>query len=165
MMSLRPNQLLSQVRSTLGQCFVLPSQFYVFHIHGQDQSFFSVYEKHSQFGIFPNRAPIEHSSKLPFSKSPSCQRMTVKISLKEEQLDLPSWTKILATCVSVDVSKYLDILTLEFSTTMVHLPFDLGVSWCCVRCFPAHPGTLAMTSITFAAVICDADDPCSVNTA
>ena len=30
---------------------------------------------------------------------------------------------------------------------------------------PAHPGCLALTSINFAAVICDADDPCSVNTA
>ena len=29
---------------------------------------------------------------------------------------------------------------------------------------PAHPGSHAMTSITFAAVICDADEPCSVNT-
>ena len=30
---------------------------------------------------------------------------------------------------------------------------------------PAHPGSLAMTTITFAAVICDADEPCSANTA
>ena len=30
---------------------------------------------------------------------------------------------------------------------------------------PAHPGSPAMTSITFAAVICHADEPCSVNTA
>ena len=30
---------------------------------------------------------------------------------------------------------------------------------------PAHPGSLAMTSITFAAVICHADELCSVNTA
>ena len=30
---------------------------------------------------------------------------------------------------------------------------------------PAHPGSLAMTSINFTAVICDADEPCSVNTA
>ena len=30
---------------------------------------------------------------------------------------------------------------------------------------PAHPGSLDMISMTFAAVICDADDPCSVNTA
>ena len=30
---------------------------------------------------------------------------------------------------------------------------------------PAHPGSLAMASIGFAAVICDADEPCSVKTA
>ena len=30
---------------------------------------------------------------------------------------------------------------------------------------PAHPGNLDMISMTFAAVISDADDPCSVNTA
>ena len=30
---------------------------------------------------------------------------------------------------------------------------------------PAHPGRLAITSTTFAAVICDDDEPCSVNTA
>ena len=31
--------------------------------------------------------------------------------------------------------------------------------------YPAQSGGLAMTSVTFAAVICDADEPCSVNTA
>ena len=30
---------------------------------------------------------------------------------------------------------------------------------------PSQPGNLEMISMTFAAVICDADDPCSVNTA
>ena len=30
---------------------------------------------------------------------------------------------------------------------------------------PAHPGNLEMISMFFGAVICDADDPCSVNTA
>ena len=30
---------------------------------------------------------------------------------------------------------------------------------------PSQPGKLEMISMTFAAVICDADDPCSVNTA
>ena len=30
---------------------------------------------------------------------------------------------------------------------------------------PSHPGSLDMISMTFAAVICDADDPCAVNTA
>ena len=33
--------------------------------------------------------------------------------VQKGQLGLPSWTMILANCVSVDVSKYLDILTLE----------------------------------------------------
>ena len=30
---------------------------------------------------------------------------------------------------------------------------------------PAHPGSLDIMSMIFAAVICDADDPCSQNTA
>ena len=30
---------------------------------------------------------------------------------------------------------------------------------------PVQPGSLGMISMTFAAVICDVDDPCSVNTA
>ena len=30
---------------------------------------------------------------------------------------------------------------------------------------PAHPDSREIISITFAAVICEADDPCSVNTA
>ena len=30
---------------------------------------------------------------------------------------------------------------------------------------PGHPGSLDMMSITFAAVICDADDRCSANSA
>ena len=30
---------------------------------------------------------------------------------------------------------------------------------------PAQPGSLDIMSMTFAAVMCDADDPCSVNTA
>ena len=85
---------------------------------------------------------------------------------QEERLDLPYWTKILANCVSVDVPKYLHILTSEFSITNGSSSFltwvyaDTASAAC-----PAHPGSLAMTSITFAAVMCDADDPCSVNTA
>ena len=44
-------------------------------------------------------------------------------SVREEKLGLPYWTVTLAICVFVDVPKYLDIPTLEFSITMVHLPF------------------------------------------
>ena len=73
-------------------------------------------------------------------------------SVQEEQLGLPYWTMILAICVVVDESKCLDIPILEFSTTSVHLPF-------------AHPSSLEIMSMTFAAVVCDADDSCSVNPA
>ena len=66
----------------------------------------------------------------------------------------------------VDESKCLDILILEFSIILEHLPFftwvlgDTASAACC-----AQPGSLDMISMTFAPVICDADDPCSVNTA
>ena len=43
--------------------------------------------------------------------------------VQEEQPDLPHWTMILAICALLDVFKYLYILTLEFPTMMVHLPF------------------------------------------
>ena len=41
-----------------------------------------------------------------------------------------------------------------------HIQADTASAAC-----PAQSGGLAMTSITSAAVICDADEPCSVNTA
>ena len=44
-------------------------------------------------------------------------------SIAPAEILLPCWTMIWATCVLVDVSEYLDILTLEFSMTSVHLPF------------------------------------------
>ena len=72
---------------------------------------------------------------------------------------------ILAICASVDVSKNLDILTLEFfsnvdaSSILNRVSADTASAACL-----EHPGSLDIISMTFAAVICDADDPCSVNT-
>ena len=60
----------------------------------------------------------------------------------------------------------LDIQTLEISATLECPPFfnrvqaDTASAAC-----PAQPGSLTKTYITFAAVMCDADEPCSVNTA
>ena len=53
-------------------------------------------------------------------------------------------------CVLVDVSKYLDILTLGSSKKMVHLPFWSGCGQI-LRLFfcLAHSGNLDITSITF----------------
>ena len=79
---------------------------------------------------------------------------------------LPYWTMILAICVSVDVSKHLDILTLEFlnnvgaSSILTQVLADTASAAC-----PAHPGSLELMSMTFSAVICHADDLCSVKTA
>ena len=50
---------------------------------------------------------------------------------------------------------------------------NLGASFICIwvladtasAACPAQPGSLETISMTFAVVICDADDPCSVNTA
>ena len=66
----------------------------------------------------------------------------------------------------VDESKCLDIPIWEFSTIWVHPPFFTWVQadTASAAC-PAQHGSLEMISMTFAAVISDADDPCSVNTA
>ena len=89
--------------------------------------------------------------------------MTVQISFQEEQLDLPYWTMILAICVVVDESKCLDIPILEFSIICEYLPFSLVYKLILRQLLVLR--TLDMISMTFTAVICDTDDPCSVNTA
>ena len=87
-------------------------------------------------------------------------------SFQEERLGLPYWTMILAICVVVDESKCLDIPIWEFSVILEHLSFFTWVlaDTASAAC-PSQPGSLEMISMIFAAVICDADEPCSVNTA
>ena len=86
--------------------------------------------------------------------------------VQEERLDLPYWTMILAICVVVDESICLDIPILEFfnnveaSSNFTWEKADTVSAAC-----PSQPGNLEMISLTFAAVICGADDPCSVITA
>ena len=71
--------------------------------------------------LFPNNVLIELSQiAVPIIVLPKDDRTGFA---QEEQLGLPYWTMILAICVSVDVSKCVDVLTSEFSVTMVHLPF------------------------------------------
>ena len=75
-----------------------------------------------------------------------------------ERLDLPSWTMILAICVVVDESKCLDTPIWEFSIIICeHLLFSRGYNQILHQ--------LLVLRMTVAAVIYDADDPCSVNTA
>ena len=132
-MSLRPNQRLSQVLSTLDQCLVSYKPVICLpHTRTRLVLFLGFSNNIPNLELFPNRAPME-LSRIAFliKVLPEDDRTDFA---QEERLDLTSWTKILATCAPVDVSKYLDILTLEFSTTMVQLPFFLGVSSYCVRC-------------------------------
>ena len=87
-------------------------------------------------------------------------------SFQEEQLGLPYWTMIWASCASVGVSKYLDTPILDFLTICVHLPFWPGCKLILRLLLVLRiPGSLEIMSMTFVAVICDADDSCSVNTA
>ena len=76
--------------------------------------------KHSQFGT-SSQPCFNNTFSNCFSHSSDRKDFA-----QEERLGLPCWTMILAISVSVDVSKYLDILTLEFSITMEHLPLWPG---------------------------------------
>ena len=85
---------------------------------------------------------------------------------REERLGLQYWTMILAICVVVDESKCLDTPILDFLKQFVsifHLTWVLAdtASAAC----PSQPGSLEMISMILAAVIWDAEDPCSVNIA
>ena len=76
--------------------------------------------------LFPNRVQIEFSQiAFPIIVLPQGDRTD---SYQEERLGLPYWTIILATCASVDVSKYLDIPIWEFSIILQHLSFFLCFS-------------------------------------
>ena len=86
--------------------------------------------------------------------------------VQEEQLDLPYWTMILAICVVVDESKCVDTPILKFSMICEHLPFLHGYKQILRLLFvQSQPSNLETISMILAAVIWDAEDPCSVNTA
>ena len=74
-------------------------------------------------------------------------------------------TKFWATCVVEDVTTYLghsDFKTLSnlgASSTCIWVYADTSSAAC-----PPRSGSLSMTSVTFTAVVCDTDEPCSVKT-
>ena len=73
--------------------------------------------------LFPNRVLIEVSRiAFPTTVLPEDDRIDFA---QEERLGLPCWTMILANRVLVDVSKRLDILTSEFSITMISFALSL----------------------------------------
>ena len=108
---------------------------------------------------------IQVPSQLPQIVFPTRgqQGGTVQISFKRKPLGLQRLTMIWAICVVEDVSVHLD---LEFFATLERPPFFTWVSADTASAVcPAHPSNLAITSTICAAVFCETDDPCSVNTA
>ena len=98
----------------------LPSQFYVVHIHRDEQSSHDSRISIPNLELFPNRVLIE-LFRIAFT-------MTVlpmddhRDFAQRERLGQSCWTMILAICVEADGSRCLEILTLEFSIICEHLP-------------------------------------------
>ena len=114
--------------------------------------------------FFPNRVPIE-LSQIAFPTIVLLQGDRTN-SFREDRLGLPYWTMIL---VHVCFGRRFQISGLSHfgifnnvgaSSILTWLLTDTAYAAC-----PAHPGSLEIMSMTFAAVICDADVPCSVHTA
>ena len=96
----------------------------------------------------------------------ACKWMTIQISLKRND-----WIFHTGPRFRPFVSWWTDpniwtFLYWNFSTIVGPLPFEFGCKQILRPLLfgPAHPGSFDVKFITFAAVICDADDPYSVNT-
>ena len=84
--------------------------YFMLSTNKNKNSFPTIYEQTFHSKLFPNSVPMKLSQiTVPTIVVPKDDRTNF---FQEEQLGLPHWAMILATCVSVDVSKYLVILTL-----------------------------------------------------
>ena len=120
-----PNGLLCWVVSTSDQDFVSFKPI-LCHPHTQIRIilFHDVQRDIPNLEFSPSHVSIGFSQNaFPIIVLPKDDRTD---SFREERLGLPYWTMILAICASVDVSKCLDIASLEFLITLMHLPFSLG---------------------------------------
>ena len=124
-MLLLPNQLLCWVLSTSGQCFV---SFQPILCHPQTHIRITLF--HGVRISIPNWKPSPNRTSIGFSQIAFPITVLPKDDhtnfAQEERLGLPYWTMILSICVVVDESKCLDILILEFSLFLEHLPFLPG---------------------------------------
>ena len=97
-----------------------PKSKSIFHVglHAQTRIILSLLtKKHSQFGTFTLPCTKKELSRITF---PNLVQQTDDRTdfAQEERLDLPNWTMIWAIRALVNVSKYMNILTLEL-TVMV----------------------------------------------
>ena len=166
----------TQMRMVKKRCwFSKTDQFHLFLPHGETYSaFFQPSKNHPRSQIrmilvFDERtdvsnrvlSPVLVPIELPQTVFPTRgQQVGDRASfVREEALDLQCLTMTLAICVVDDVSTCQGILTLDVEA-ILEQQADAASDAC-----PGQPGGLAMTSISSAAVICDADEPCSVDTA
>ena len=122
---------------------------------------FRLANRHSIFGTFP----IPFTTELPQTVLPTaCMWVSVQISFKR-YTGSSMFDHDVQLCRGrrIQISGHSDFENLSnFGTSSIRswVQADTASAAC-----PAESGNLAVTSITFAAVICDADEPCSVNTA
>ena len=119
-----PNQLICSILFTSDEYCVFPANFMISTYTDKNNPFPRCTNKHSQLESFSqpccNRIFSNCFSQKVLPKNDHTD------FAKEERLGFPYWTMILSICVVVDVSKYLDILTLEFTIICEHLPLLLG---------------------------------------
>ena len=119
---------------------------------------------HSQFCNFSHPRLNKASSNCLSDGNPAYGRLSRFRSRRTTGASI--LPMILAICIVEDVSKRLDIhmfrilSNLGASSNFTWVYADTASAAC-----PSLPGNLAITSMIFAAVIWDADEPCSVKTA
>ena len=160
-----PNQFLSWVLSTSDQCFV-SFQPILSHPHTQIRITLLTVNEISipKWKPSPNRTSIGFSQiAFPITVLPEGwpYRFRSRWTTGSSILDHDSGH--LCRGRRIQMSGHSDFGTFNnsgASSIFTWVEADTAPAAC-----PAHCGSLDMISMTFAAVICDADDPCSVNTA
>ena len=118
--------------------------FLIIHAYRQEQALFPTNKQASNSVLCSFSVPVELFQNV-FPKFIS-QVGGCTDSFQQKPKGRHCLTKMLATCVVEDVSKYLYILTLEFSVVLQRLSFLFECKLILLR-------------------LLDADEPCSVNTA
>ena len=164
MMFVLPNQLLYWVLSTSDQCFV-SFQPILCRPHTHIRIVLSrLTNKHSQFETFSqpyfNRTfsnYLSHKSRARQSPYRFRPRGTTGSSILDHDFD----HLCRGRRIQMSGHSYFGIFkNCGESSIFTWEKADTASADC-----PAQPGSLDMISMTFAAVICEADDPCSLNTA
>ena len=160
-----PNQLLYWVLSTSDQCFVSFQPIWC-HPHSQIRItlFHGVRISIPNWKPSPNRVPIE-LSQIAFSHNSTAKEWPYRFRSRGTTRSAMLDRDLCHLCRGrrIQMSGHSDsgiFNNLGASSFFTWVYADTASAAC-----PAHPGSLEMTSMTFAAVICDADEPCSVNAA